>query len=251
MKKVGLILVVLLALAPLALSAQVVIRDNFQTLGDWQPAFGSWGIRGGMFTQSDVTTGLARADRMLRNVPQTGEIEISFNVRYQAGGFADAAALRAQQLHAGFGIQVGVDSSPPRLAWGAGNSYLLWLNLDTRTSTLRNNPEHFGFRGQVYRSRSNTAMAVMDGPYNTDILGALAEVGINLSIADLEAFLVEPVRIRIRVNYSTGLVLVEDPTAPGLWFEVPLDAQVLRGNYVSLRTNSLAVNFTDFTVSRR
>ena len=47
MKKVALIFAVALLLVPLALSAQVIVKDDFLTLGGWKPGYGDWGIRGG------------------------------------------------------------------------------------------------------------------------------------------------------------------------------------------------------------
>ena len=254
MKKVALIFAALLVLFPLALSAQTIVEDSFESLGDWVPGYGEWGIRGGMLVQRDTDTGLARIDRP---VPQSDEIEISFQVRYQAGGFDDAAALRRGFLHAGFGIMIGVENPPlGRMAWGAGDSYLLWLNLDTRAETYTDAPEHFGFRGQVYRSENNATMDLSDDArygvsLNADILAALAAAGIDLSIADLEAYVTVLVPIKIRINYETGVVMVMDPTNPSLWLSFDLDPDVLAGNYVSLRTNELAVSFTDFVVTAR
>jgi hypothetical protein len=248
MKKVALIFAALLMLLPLALGAQVIVDDNFESLGEWVPGYGEWGIRGGMLVQRDTETGLARIDR---RVPQSGEIEISFKVRYEAGGFEDRTALRAGQLHAGFGIHVGVENPPlGRVAWGAGESYLLWLNLDTRSQTLTEYPYHFGFRGQVYESERNSVMDVHD-QYNVDIQDELANAGIVMTLEDLDQFLGRLIPMRIRVNYDTGRIMVADPTNPTLWFWFDVDPGVLRGNYMSLRTNSLAASFADFTVTRR
>lgn len=248
MKKVALIFAALLMLLPLALGAQVLVDDDFETIGDWVPGFGEWGIRGGMLTQRNTETGLARIDR---RVPQSGEYEISFMVRYEAGGFADQAALQAGQLHAGFGIHVGVENPPlGRIAWGAGESYLLWLNLDTRTATMRNAmDQHFGFRGQVYESARNSQMDLT--PLNVDIQAALATIGVDLGINDLDQFLVGQIPMKIRVNVDTGRVLVMDPTNPSTWFYFDVEPSVLRGNYLSLRTNSLALSFGDFRVMQR
>ena len=248
MKKVALIFAALLLLLPLTLSAQVIVDDDFSTLGEWVPGYGEWGIRGGMLVQRDTDTGLARIDRM---VPQSGEIEISFKIRYEAGGFESQAALRAQQVHAGFGIHVGVENPPlGRVAWGAGNSYLLWLNLDSRVDTKMDAPEHFGFRAQVYESTKNSEMALASA-YNVDIIAALSAAGITLYLEDLSRFLASPAQIKIRVNVDTGRIMVMDPTNPTLWFYFDVDRSVLRGNYVSLRTNGLAVSFSDFVVRHR
>ena len=248
MKKVALIFAALLLLLPFAASAQVIIDDDADGYAEWSAGFGDWDVRGGMYVQRDTGTGLARAVRM---VPQSGELEYAFKIRYEAGGFEDQAALRAGQLHAGFGMHVGVEN-PPRTgapAWGAGESYLLWLNLDTRREVLTDTPEHFGFRGQVYQSESNATMNL--SPYNIDIQEQLANIGIELGINDLEGFLGQLVPMKIRVNYDTGRVMVMDPTNPSLWFWFDVDPDVLEGNYIALRTNSLAVSFADFMVTQR
>jgi hypothetical protein len=247
MKKAALIFAVLLLLLPIGMSAQPIVDDDFESIGEWVPGHGQWGIRGGMLIQRDTRTGLARIDRP---VAQQGEIEISFHVRYEAGGVRDQNALRNQQVHGGFGIHVGVDNAPLRhVAWGAGQSYLLWLNLDTRDETRRNAPEHFGFRAQVYESREHTVMNVTE--WNVDIQAELAEAGIELRTSDLEQFLGPLVPIRIRVNYNTGRIMINDPTAPTIWFYFDADPSVLQGQYVSLRTNSLALSFADFRVTQR
>lgn len=250
MKKAALVFVALILLLPFAVSAQVIIDDDFETaatFNEWTRGFGDWDIRGGRLIQRDTDTGLARIDRMVR---QSGELEYSFNVRYEAGGFQSQADLRNQQLHAGFGIHIGVENPPlRRVAWGAGNSYLLWLNLDTRRDTMRGASEHFGFRAQVYESETNARMGLT--PLNVDIQAELRNIGINLGIADLEQFLVGSIPMKIRVNYDTGRIMVQDPTSPSTWFYFDVDPAVLRGNYVSLRTNSLAISFGDFSVTRR
>lgn len=248
MKKVALVFAALLLLLPLAVSAQVIIDDDFSTLGEWVPGYGEWGIRGGMLVQRDTDTGLARIDRM---VPQSGEIEISFKVRYEAGGFESQSALAAMQLHGGFGIHVGVENPPlGRVAWGAGNSYLLWLNLDTRAETARDAREYLGFRAQVYESVTNSEMT-LGSAYNVDIIAALNAAGIDVELLDLAPIAAAPVQMKIRVNVATGKIMVMDPTNPTLWFAFDVDRRVLRGDYISLRTNNLAVSFSDFTVRQR
>jgi hypothetical protein len=110
--------------------------------------------------------------------------------------------------------------------------------------------EHLGFRAQVYESESNSEMDLLEA-YNIDIIGALNAYGYDVSLADLEGYVAAPVEIRIRANMATGKVMVMDPTNPSLWFSFSVQPSVLWGNYVSLRTNSLAVSFSDFTVRQR
>jgi hypothetical protein len=239
------VLIVAAFLLPATLAAQPIVDEPFTASTirtNWNSGDGDWRSRGGMLFQGDTAARMARIDRA---VPQSGTVEIAFDVRYEAGGLAEG---RFGQYHAGFGIHVGVDSQPPRVAWGANDSYLLWLNLDTRADTVEDVPQHSGFRGQVYRSASNSRMDLTG--LNVDIVEALNNAGISFSVPALNGYLDEVVPIRIRVNYDSGRVMVNDPTSPSTWFWFDVDPEVLDGNYVSLRTNSLALSFSNFTVTR-
>ena len=88
-------------------------------------------------------------------------------------------------------------------------------------------------------------------PYNVDIQAELANIGIELGINELDRFLGQRVPMKIRVNYDTGRIMVMDPTNPSLWFYFDVDPSVLEGDHIALRTNSLAVSFADFMVTRR
>ena len=248
MRRLALIVGALLLVGAFVVSAQnVLVQDDFSSMRAWTVGYGDWSIRGGMLAQRDTDTGLARIDR---RVPQSGVYEVSFDVRYLAGGFQDQMDLRNQQFHAGFGIHVGVDNPAlGRIAWGNGDSYLLWLNLDTRRETAREASEHLGFRGQVYDSTSNSTMELTD--MNVDIQAALSTIGVDLGIEDIDPFLYRTVPIKIRVNTNSGRIMVNDPTAPRIWFYFDVDPAKLRGNYMSLRTNSLALGFSDFMVVQR
>jgi len=56
--------------------------------------------------------------------------------------------------------------------------------------------------------------------------------------------------VRIQVNGNTGLVKVRDPTREGMYLRFYLDEAPVRGNYISLRTNSLSVSFDNGIVKR-
>lgn len=249
MKKCALIFGALLLFVPVFSMAQtIMVDDQFGGLGDWEPASGEWTTLGGFLFQNDETDALARIDFPFDH---QGEFQIEFKVRYRSGGFGSMEDLQNQRFHGGFGIHVGVDEAAlGEVAWGNGESYLLWLNLDTRPATQANYPQHFGFRGQVYESTANYAMDLTD--MNVDIMAALASVGINMSVNDLNAFINQNVPMRIRVNTRTGRILVNDPTSPTTWFYLDVDPAVLRaGNYLSLRTNGLGLRFDDFRIVRR
>jgi hypothetical protein len=249
MKKYALVLGALLLLLPFVASAQMVLQqDNFSSMSGWQSGSGSWAVQGGRLVQSDTTAPMARVDHMLN---QSGSYEISFNVQYVGGGYMNQMDLQNLSLHAGFGIQIAV-SQPPlgKVAWGVGNSYLLWLNLDTRPSTMKNYPQHYGFRAQVYKSVSNTVMNV-EPSLNVDIPAALG-----ISLQDLLNYVQQEglntiVPIKIRVNTNTGRIMVEDPTAPTLWYYFDLPSSTLSGKYISFRTNALAASFGNFVVTQQ
>jgi hypothetical protein len=247
MKRITLVVLVIVSLLlPAALAAQMIVDDanlsanSFER--NWNTGSGDWRVYLGGIRQDDTENRMARIDR---RAAQSGNVEISFTVRYRGGGLADGIV---GQYHAGFGVHLGVDSLPPRVSWGANDSYLLWLNLDTRRDTRMDASEHYGFRGQVYRAPSNSQMSLTG--LNVDLISALNSAGIDFSVNDLTGYLNRTVPIRIRVNYDTGRVMVNDPTAPSTWFWFDLDPAVLDGSYMSLRTNSLSVSFSDITVRR-
>lgn len=260
MKNIALTLLVFVLVGTMGVFGQSV-DDDFASMRGWTAGPGDWVVRGGRMIQQDASEAIARADRM---VAQDGIYELEFTIRYVDGGYGSMQDMRDGVYHAGFGIHLGVENPAlGRAAWGSGDSYLLWLNLDTRPQTRRDHPEHFGFRAQVYRSTSNSAMSllrdrsvandpvlsryVVDDYMSIDILAALRAWGVNLSINDIGRYLNRDVPINIRVNTRTGRVGVLDPTAP-VRFYFNVDPDVLAGNYVSLRTNNLAASYNYFAV---
>lgn len=83
-----------------------------------------------------------------------------------------------------------------------------------------------------------------------DLLEALRNYGVNMSVNDLMQYLDRDVPVSIRVNTRTGEIGVKDPTAP-IRFYFSVDPALVRGSYVSLRTNSLSASYDDFTVTQR
>ena len=243
-----------------ALSAQT-INDDFGSMRGWYPGPGDWVVRGGRLVQQDGQEMLARIDRL---VGQRETYEIEFAVRYVDGGYATREQLSKGTFHAGFGVQIGAeDPAIGKTSWGVGESYLLWLNLDTREQTRLERPEHYGFRGQVYDSESNIGMELMyssqiaddpvlsrytpDGYLSLDIPAALSDMGITLGMDELHRFLGQEVIFNVTVDTKTGRIGVKDPTAP-VRFYFDVDPALLQGDYVSLRTNSLAISFDYFTL---
>lgn len=254
-----LVFVVALLCLPFVLFAQTtVIDDSFSRMGAWVPGYGDWSIEGGRLVQESTVAGMARIDR---EVPQEGVYQIDFDIRYVDGGYRSMADYRAGRYHAGFGVHLGVSNPPLRgKSWGNDESYLLWLNLDTRPDVRREMGEHYGFRAQVYESSDNVTMDLMrssemrrlfgDAEASIDIMAALRANGISLAVSDLEKYLDREVPVSIRVNTRTGEIGVKDPTAP-IRYYFTVDPDMLDGEYVSLRTNALAASFDDFTVTRR
>ena len=260
MKKFALILGTMLLAVSMVAVAQSV-DDSFSSMRNWEVGDGDWVVRGGRLVQQDADSKLARIDR---RVTQRGEYELEFSIRYVDGGYKSRADLEDGIFHAGFGIHMGVEN--PALgkpSWGAGESYLLWLNLDTRPETRRNHPEHYGVRAQVYKSTSNTEMELMREPalrrdpdfrplveddyMSLDLVKALENFGVRVTMEGAQKYLDVDVPVNIRVNTRTGRIGVLDPTAP-VRFYFSVDPSVLRGNYVSVRTNDLAASFDYFTV---
>ncbi len=251
-----LVIVVFFTVSIAVASGQTVIDvADFDTLEGWRVAAGDWSVDANRLHQSSTTALMARIDR---EVPQNGAYEIRFNVRYEDGGYRSLEDVRNEILHGGFGVHVGL-SNPllGTVSWGAGEGYLLWLNLDTRPETADRYPDHFGLRAQVYESRSPVNMDLASADWAERELGHSklsidlpSVAGVQVRLADVEPHLREIVPMRIRVNPNTGMVSVADPTAP-LWYRIPLDPDVLsRGEYMALRTNSVAASFGNFRVVR-
>ena len=255
-----LVLVVALLCLPFVLFAQMtVVDDSFSRMGAWVPGYGDWSVERGRLVQESTAAGMARIDR---EVPQEGVYQIDFTIRYVDGGYRSMADYESGRYHAGFGVHLGVTNPPLRgKSWGNDESYLLWLNLDTRPQTRRSAGAHYGFRAQVYESSDHVTMDLMrsgemrrlfgDSRASIDLARALEQVaGRQFAVADLRPYLRRDIPVSIRVNTRTGEVGVKDPTAP-IRFYFNVDPDMLDGDYVSLRTNALAASFDNFTVTRR
>lgn len=230
----------------------------------WIPAEGMWNVIGKDISQGDATSKLSRLDSKIVN---GSTIELSFNVAYIAGGYRDEQMLSKGEYHAGFGIHLGVEDPLLReRSWGNGDSYLLWINLDTRSTTRTDMPEHYGLRAQVYKSNSPSSMNLIksdmlaqdaallsmsvDNYASIDIVKAIKKLsGVDMSIEDVIAYFAPGgVDVHLRANIRTGEIAVMDPTNSGMYFKFPLDPGVLSGDYISLRTNNVALNFSNVSV---
>jgi hypothetical protein len=236
MKKLALSLILLCAAAAVSLIAQSVIADdNFSSLGAWKAAYGTWKADG-VLTQSNVKTGLARIDRQL---PQSGVIQLEFTAKYVDGGYADQKAFANGPYHGGFGIHIGVNKPAPGLAWGNGKSYLLWLNYDDSVAKAS---EHYGLRAQVYESKTNSRMNLVPG-HSLEIFPR------DIVMQNLY-YLQYTLPVKVQINTNDGEIRVYDPTVDGYYYYLYLDPKLLKGSYVSFRTNRVSLQFDDFKVTK-
>jgi len=184
-------------------------------------ASGSWRFTGPRLYQNNEKASLAKVNF---KVPQSGIMLYEFNVRYEGG---------AEDGHGGFGIHIFMDSAVNRATWGAGKSWLLWLNYDNKPVS-KDTP--VGLSAQVYRSISNAQMELIH----------------SIPLTNYERFLTKenlasPVTFRIIANGDTGEVRVYDPTDPNnrkyFYFYIDKKDLPLKGGFVALRTNGIKLSF--------
>ena len=186
---------------------------------DYGFTYGDWEIRGNRIYQDDVETGIAKA---WLAYPQEGLVEYNFNVKFEDGFVEDG--------HAGFGLHVFVDDPAEGYSWGEGNSYLLWLNYD-RDPVSNDIPK--GLSAQVYKSSVD---------WDMELLESVKLPGFDKIISNYPSDTKLP--IRITVDGRSGIVKIYDPINAGIYYTVKLDNdKPLKGNYVTLRTNSGAFSF--------
>jgi hypothetical protein len=193
-----------------------------QQVPEYRFAAGSWGFTGPRLFQNDARAPLAKVNF---RVPQSGPMLYEFNARYESG---------AEDGHGGFGVHLFVDAAYNAASWGAGKSYLLWLNYDE--TPLRNSGIPAGLSAQVYRSNSNSNMNLVDSVDLNEFIYLLTNEN-----------LAQPVPVKIWMDGSTGEVRVYDPTDPALdyyyYFYVDSKDVPLRGDWVALRTNGMKLSF--------
>jgi hypothetical protein len=184
-------------------------------------ASGSWSFIGSRLYQNDAETGLAKVNF---KVPQSGIMLYKFNVRYEGG---------AEDGQGGVGIHIFMDNAVNRASWGAGKSYLLWLNYDDEPLS-KDIPA--GLSAQVYRSVNNSRMELL----------------ISTPLAEYERFLTKEnlkltLSFTIVANGDTGEVRVYDPTDPNnkkyFFFFMDKKDLPIKGSYAALRTNGIKLSF--------
>jgi hypothetical protein len=197
-----------------------------QNMDGWTAAYGDWGTAGGRVVQRSTTAGMAQAYMRL---PQSGIMQYEFDVKYLDGG---------DDMFAAFGFHVGIDSVAGGKSWGNGKSFLLWLTLDPKVYGGS------GVYGQAYYSASHSAMDMVHGATEFELpMDRLADI-------NLERMAMYALPIKARINYNTGEVKVWDPTVPNYYYYFSLGGPIRGGNYISIRSNSLAASFGNFKVTR-
>jgi hypothetical protein len=184
-------------------------------------ASGNWNFVGSRLYQNDANARLAKVNF---KVPQSGPMLYRFNIRYEGG---------AEDGQGGVGKHIFVDNALNRASWGAGKSYLLWLNYDKKPFS-KDTP--VGLSAQVYRSINNSQM----------------ELVASLPLPEYERFLTKenlasPISFRIIASGETGEVRIYDPTDPynRKYFVFFMDKRDLpiKGSFVALRTNGIKLSF--------
>ncbi|GHV03650.1 hypothetical protein FACS189485_07350 [Spirochaetia bacterium] len=190
-----------------------------QQLPPYRFAAGNWGFSGGRLFQNDAKAPLAKVNF---EAPQNGPMLYQFNAIYEGG---------AEDGHGGFGLHIFGDQAYNGVSWGNGNSYLLWLNYDENPISTAI-PK--GLSAQVYRSRSNSYMELVE----------------SVPLNEYERYLTDenlagPVPFKIVANGKTGEVRVYDPINPGSYYSFSLAVRDVpfTGNWVSLRTNGMKLSF--------
>ncbi|MDR0584048.1 MAG: hypothetical protein LBG57_06855 [Treponema sp.] len=210
---------IVLVLALLAVGTVLFAQVNLPS--EYRFASGNWAISGQRLYQNDVKAPLAK---MNVRVPQSGAILYEFDARYESGG---------EDGHGGFGLHIFVDSAYNGASWGAGSSYLLWLNYDEKPGN-RDIPA--GLSAQIYRSRTNSWMELVQSYDLNNYAAMVTDEDLNY-----------PVHFKITADGNTGEVRVYDPTeASGtVYYQLSLKDLPKSGNWVALRTNGVSLSFTN------
>ena len=185
------------------------------------PASGNWGFAGGRYYQNDANARLAKAN--LR-VPQSDFMVYDFNVRLESG---------IEDGHGGIGIHLFVDEAFNAASWGAGRSYLLWLNYDEAPVS---SDIDSGLSAQIYKSINNSTMELMESIPLNHVLPLITD-----------RMLANPVSFRIEADGNTGEIRVYDPMDLSIYYPLYVDYSdlPLSGDWVAIRTNGLSVSFQE------
>ena len=212
MKKLMLTLV--LITSGLVVYAQIKLPEHY-------PISGKWSEKDGRLYQNDEKARLAKVNiPVVQNSPA---MIYEFDARYEGG---------AEDGHGGFGLHLFVDAAHGGESWGAGHSYLLWLNYDENPRNKNIQP---GLSAQIYRSYSNSWMELVE----SFDLNRYAEF-----LTD--EYLSRPVSFKIIVDARTGEIRIYNPVDNNLsYYVLKMDKSVLpiKGDWVVLRTNGMRMSF--------
>ena len=182
---------------------------------------GGWGFTGPRLYQNDEKAELAKVNF---RVLQSGRMIYEFDARYEGG---------AEDGHGGFGLHIFADSAYNAASWGAGKSYLFWLNYDEAPAS-KDIPR--GLSGQIYRSISNSRMELVESIPLNQYHRFLTDENLAASIP-----------FKIEANGNTGEIRIYDPTDPDekeyFLFTVDSGELPLKGDWVVLRTNGMKLSF--------
>jgi hypothetical protein len=191
-------------------------------LPEYRFASGNWAISGQRLYQNDTKAGLAKINI---RAPQSGVMQYEFDARYENG---------AEDGHGGFGLHIFEDVAYNSASWGAGKSYLLWLNYDENP---QNKDIPRGLSAQVYRSQTNSQMDLVQSYDLNRYVDLLTDENLGY-----------PVHFKIIADGDSGEVRVYDPTEDGsVYYVLYIDRKdvPLKGDWVSLRTNGMQMSFTN------
>jgi hypothetical protein len=219
-------------------SQEVLVNDDFNTMGNWKPApegYGNWVIQDGRLAQLDVNPGMAKINLY---VPQSGIMQYEFDVQYIDHGDDNFGA---------FGLHVFIKDPSQTVSWGSGKSYLLWLTVDPDIY------EDTGVRTQIYKSTNNITMdhiktcSIYPEGEGFPVVEELTVDNVTY-VYVCQEILEKPLKIKLVIDSSTGNVTFYDPLIPNWVWEVNIGEPIPEGSYISLRTNSVALSFDNFTV---
>jgi len=212
MKRMMLALV--LITAGLFAYAQVKLPEHY-------PISGKWSEKDGRLYQNDEKARLAKVNvPVVQNSPA---MLYEFDARYEGG---------AEDGHGGFGLHLFVDNAFSRESWGAGHSYLLWLNYDEKPLNKSIQP---GLSAQIYRSYSNSRMDLIESFDLNHYANLLTDEN-----------LAQPVSFKITADARTGEIRIYDPIDNNnTYYVLNMDKGVLpiKGDWVVLRTNGMKMSF--------
>jgi len=212
MKRAALALV--LVTAGLFAHAQVKLPEHY-------PIAGTWSESGGRLYQNDEKARLAKVNiPVVQNSPA---MLYEFDARYEGG---------AEDGHGGFGLHLFVDAALSSESWGAGHSYLLWLNYDKNPRDKNIQP---GLSAQIYRSYSNSWMELVESFDLNKYVPLLTE-----------ETLAKPIHFKIIADANTGEIRIYNPADNNnSYYILNMDKRVLpiKGDWIVLRTNGIKMSF--------